>query len=397
MLSQPKVQVLTQEKDKENENDSLKQLEDYGESEVEVEVESDSDADAGTVTITSSLKQEFARFYNVHGTNEERRKWKEDNRSLKCTNCASSKLPCTAKPDLKIRCSECHTSVPCSKMEVFRRDLMMPKLGIREVEVWETLNRGYLREKAKGKGKERFGSEDDEKDELELDGEEEEEEGNKNASVRSRNDAGGSPTKKVYSPRKVEVVIQTRKKRDREEEKNNTKKMATNSGFTILSKTSPEKTREQKRQRRPNEKAQAVERNKNKNMSKVATLSSSRAALNPNTDSATRFSLMPSPTSTLNQNVVSTLNTSRLALPALTPPLRTPSSALQLTSSVPRVPPPTPAGNDLEPDLRLSVIKRQLEDLCSDFRYGRIDVQSALGRFDEVAARIGRCANVVSG
>ncbi|KAL0566625.1 hypothetical protein V5O48_015380 [Marasmius crinis-equi] len=285
-------------------------------------------------------------------------------------------------------------------MEMFRKDLMMPKMGIREVEVWETLNREYLKDKGKEKMKEKFGSKDDEEDELELDEGEWRAEGYRGLSARGRADPEKSPAKRVHSLRKVEVVIQTRKKRDRDEGEKNTETTATNPGFATLSETSrsggtdnpknqPAKTHEHKRQRRPTEKAQAEEKNKNK---KVTTLQSSRAALDPN--SATPFSSMPSHASILNQNVVPA--SSRFALPASTS-LRTPSNALQLVSSVPHIPPSTPVANDLEPDLRLSVIKRQLEDLCSDFRYGRIDVQCALGRFDEVAMRIGRCASVASG
>ncbi|KAL0567030.1 hypothetical protein V5O48_014967 [Marasmius crinis-equi] len=387
MSSQSLIQVLTKEK-KGRENDPLKQLElDYRTSEV------DSDSNTGMIAITSSLRQKFARFYHIHGANKERRRWKEEHRTQKCTNCKSSNLPCTTTPDLKIRCAECHTSVTCSKMETFRRDLMMQKMGIWEVEVWETLNREFLKEKNKRKREDFVESEDDEEDELDSDEEEWQEEGYGKPSARGKSDPEKSPTK-IKPPKKVEVVIRTRKQRDREE-KNHTETVAgftrpgeiSGPGGTDSPKNQPVETRERKKQRLLTEKTQAVERNTNKNnVKKRATaLSISRAALKSDTNLATPFRLMPSPTSTLSQDVVPAVS-SRFTLPASTPPSRTP-----------QVPPPTPAANNLESDLRLSVIKRQLEDLCGDLRYGRIDAKSALGRFDEVAARIGRRASVASG
>ncbi|KAJ8085755.1 hypothetical protein PM082_004573 [Marasmius tenuissimus] len=53
----------------------------------------------------------------------------------------------------------------------------------------------------------------------------------------------------------------------------------------------------------------------------------------------------------------------------------------------------------IPPELSLSVLKHALEDISSDLRYNRIDIPSAMAKFDEVADRIGRRADlcVVSG
>ncbi|KAL0566514.1 hypothetical protein V5O48_015498 [Marasmius crinis-equi] len=364
MLSQPSIQVLMNDKYQENKNNPSKQPEDYG--------ESDSEVMSGSDAITP-LKKKFARLYKVHGTNEERRKWKEEHTKM----------------------HQLHVVQPAMhdpRMEMFRRDLMMPRMGIK-AEVWETLNREYLRDEAKGRRGEQMESEDDEEDELELD-EERDDERDKKASARGSSDVEGSTARKVHNSRKVEIDRQTRKMRDQEEQKNNAKTKATNADFTILGellrpgglmsrhKNQPAERREHKRQRLIDN-AQVGERVK-----RVTRLrSSSRTALN--TNSTTPFSLKPIPASTLKHHVVPATNNSRFPLPA--PTSRTTSSALQPVLEVPPAPPPSnPA-----PELNLSVIKRQLEDLCSDFRYGRVDVQSALGRFDGVAARIGRFANAI--
>ncbi|KAL0057269.1 hypothetical protein AAF712_016096 [Marasmius tenuissimus] len=52
--------------------------------------------------------------------------------------------------------------------------------------------------------------------------------------------------------------------------------------------------------------------------------------------------------------------------------------------------PPRP----IPPELSLSVLKRALEDISSDLRYNRIDIPSAMAKFDEVADRIGRRADL---
>ncbi|KAL0580163.1 hypothetical protein V5O48_001822 [Marasmius crinis-equi] len=350
------------DKYQENKNDPLKQLEDYGES--DPEVMSDSDA-------MTPLKKKFTRLYEVHGTNEERRKWKEEHTKMHQLHIAQ---PTMHDP----------------RMEMFRRDLMMPRMGIQDAEVWEALNREYLRDKAKGGRGEQMESEDDEEDELELD-EEKDEERDKKASARGSSDVEDSPARKVHNSRKVKVDRRTRKTRDQEEQKNNTKTKATDADFTILGelsrpggmsryKNQPAETRGHKRQRLIDN-AQVGER--------VKRVTRSRTALN--TNSTTPFSLKPIPASTLKHHAAPATNNSRYPLPA--PTSRTTSSALQ---PVPEVPPPPPPSNPAQ-DLNLPVIKRQLEDLCSDFRYGRVDIQSALGRFDGVAARIGRFANAMEG
>ncbi|KAL0057948.1 hypothetical protein AAF712_015388 [Marasmius tenuissimus] len=56
----------------------------------------------------------------------------------------------------------------------------------------------------------------------------------------------------------------------------------------------------------------------------------------------------------------------------------------------PAVPPP----RSIPPELSLSVLKRALEDISSDLRYDRIDVPTAMVKFDEVAERIGRRASL---
>ncbi|KAL0059247.1 hypothetical protein AAF712_014025 [Marasmius tenuissimus] len=64
-----------------------------------------------------------------------------------------------------------------------------------------------------------------------------------------------------------------------------------------------------------------------------------------------------------------------------------------------QLPPSLPPPSLIPPELSLSVLKRALEDISSDLRYNRIDVPSAMARFDDVAGRIGKRADlcVVSG
>ncbi|KAJ8091636.1 hypothetical protein PM082_020870 [Marasmius tenuissimus] len=64
-----------------------------------------------------------------------------------------------------------------------------------------------------------------------------------------------------------------------------------------------------------------------------------------------------------------------------------------------QLPPSLPPPRSIPPELSLSVLKRALEDISSDLRYNRIDVPSAMARFDDVADRIGKRADlcVVSG
>ncbi|KAK1218660.1 hypothetical protein PQX77_018648 [Marasmius sp. AFHP31] len=63
---------------------------------------------------------------------------------------------------------------------------------------------------------------------------------------------------------------------------------------------------------------------------------------------------------------------------------------LQLSAPVQALhhPSPLPITRTIPPGLSLSTLKRTLEDICSDFRYQRIDVPSAMAKFDEVAEKI---------
>ncbi|KAL0066929.1 hypothetical protein AAF712_005918 [Marasmius tenuissimus] len=65
--------------------------------------------------------------------------------------------------------------------------------------------------------------------------------------------------------------------------------------------------------------------------------------------------------------------------------------------NVPTTPAPArslqrPQTRPIPPELSLSVLKRALEDISSDLRYDRIDVPSAMAKFDDVAERIGKRA-----
>ncbi|KAL0060816.1 hypothetical protein AAF712_012409 [Marasmius tenuissimus] len=77
-----------------------------------------------------------------------------------------------------------------------------------------------------------------------------------------------------------------------------------------------------------------------------------------------------------------------------------PHRSIRQTQDIARIPnPPQPphSRQPIPPELSLRVLKRALEDICSDLRYGRIDERSAMVEFDDVADRIGRRAALCTG
>ncbi|KAK1216453.1 hypothetical protein PQX77_020922 [Marasmius sp. AFHP31] len=85
------------------------------------------------------------------------------------------------------------------------------------------------------------------------------------------------------------------------------------------------------------------------------------------------------PSSTHTQNTVSATPT----CPHVK--VRTTPASVQALQRPPNVRP-------IPPELSLLVLKRALEDISSDLRYNRVDVPSAMAKFDEVAERIGKRA-----
>ncbi|KAJ8081324.1 hypothetical protein PM082_007159 [Marasmius tenuissimus] len=78
------------------------------------------------------------------------------------------------------------------------------------------------------------------------------------------------------------------------------------------------------------------------------------------------------------------------------PPYRSIWQTQNITGT-PGAPQPPPSRRLIPPELSLRVLKRALEDISSDLRYRRIDEQSAMVKFDDVADRIGRRAALCTG
>ncbi|KAJ8096097.1 hypothetical protein PM082_000004 [Marasmius tenuissimus] len=398
----------------------------------EIEDEDEDERDPNDLVDKVARKQQFSRLFKNPHAELNASEWKKRNKNKRCERCSTRDLPCRSEIlGRKLVCEQCNKTRErkYSRLDDFRKESIMKKMGLNET-LWEELMKDHIEDKGrkgtyrrKEMGRrvgEAENQETEEVDELDSDDEPQLNVTTVNGSEVGHGKRGRAVTDDGVSPSsstsdapatkkaKVEVVLNKTNRRGRRgiykpaRADDLKSSPITNSHHDIATSKAglglpammihglPDMMTSTSTSLQPLADDFAL----------PDLMETSPAPTPPPEATSDANLLCPPPafpkasTPEINANISASTNRPENTVPV--PPHR----SIRQTQDIARTPnPPQPphSRQPIPPELSLRVLKRELEDISSDLRYGRIDERSAMIKFDDVADRIGRRAALCTG